>query len=79
MEESIISVRKLVDAEESFVSGPQRLRRQQGQGRGRGRGRRVGTGGGRRSYRARDEDKHFLKGWSDEEEALHIPGGQEGE
>ena len=41
MEESIISVRKLVDAEESFVSGPQRLRRQQGQGRGKG----IGRGG----------------------------------
>ena len=35
----------------------------------------MGTGvGTHRSYIARDEDKRLLKGWSEEEEALHIPG-----
>ena len=82
MREIIISVRKVVDAEESFVDGPQRSRRQQGRGRGIGigigRGRSVGTGGEtRRSYRARDEDKRLLKGWSEGEEDLHVPGERE--
>ena len=50
MGERIISIRKGVDAKESFVGGPQRSQRQQGRERGRWigiwRGRRVGTGGG---------------------------------
>ena len=46
MGESIISVIKVVDTEESFVSGPQRSRRQQGRGKGIERRQRVGTGEG---------------------------------
>ena len=41
MGESIISVRKGLNAKESFFGGPQRSRRQQGQGRGKG----IGRGG----------------------------------
>ena len=70
MGDIIISVRKLVDAEESFFGWPKRSRRQQGRGRG--------IGGGGRSYQAGDDYKRLLKGWSEEEEAIRIPGEREG-
>ena len=41
------------------------------------RARARNRGGGGRSYQARGDYKRLLKGWSEEEEAIHIMGEQE--
>ena len=59
MRESIIFIRKAVDANELFIGGTQSSRQQEGKEIGRGR--RVGTGGVCIPYQTRDDDKNLFK------------------